>query len=124
MNLTRYASQVADMLRQGLYTEEITQRLPVDSCAVHRVARYYGLKARHAPRRPDFMRLQRIAALCQRHGIDKTAFDMKLSRTTILTHLHRYREMNRDRHATNPHRLGQPKKTDRQAQDLRSDRER
>lgn len=124
MNLTRHASRVADLLRQGLYTDEITQRLPVDACAVQRVARCFGLKARHAPRRPDFMRLQRIASLCQKHGIDKTAFELRLSKTTILTHLNRYRTMNKARNATNPNRLGQPAKTEWQAQALRSDRER
>jgi len=81
---SKYENTVVRCLCERWFIEEIEGLIRgIEATTIHRIARRHGLKARHAPTRPDFMRTKRIAESASDIGVESTAGLFRLSPETV-----------------------------------------
>lgn len=81
---SKYENTVVRCLRERWFIEEIEGLIgSIEATTIHRIAKRHGLKAKHAPKRPDFMRTKRIAESASDIGVESTAGLFRLSPETV-----------------------------------------
>jgi hypothetical protein len=96
-SVSKHEQTVLRALRDGWYIEEILQLFHMDPMTIHRIAKRNGLRARHAPHRPNFMRLKAIYAAAKEGGYQHAARLFRLSISTVNTHCDRFLQLERER---------------------------
>ncbi len=81
---SKYENTVVRCLHERWFIEEIEAFIRgIEATTIHRIAKRHGMKARHAPKRPDFMRTKRIAESANDIGIESTAGLFRLQPETV-----------------------------------------
>lgn len=81
---SKHEQTVCRAIRERWFIEEIEELIgSIEATTIHRIAKRHGLKAKHAPKRPDFMRTKRIAESASDIGVESTAVLFRLSPETV-----------------------------------------
>ena len=94
---SKHEQTVQRAIRDGWYIEEIQQVIHIDPMTIHRIAKRHGLRARHAPHRPDFMRLKAISEAAKEGGYAHAARVFRVSISTINTSCDCFRRLEKRR---------------------------
>ena len=95
---SKHEQTVHRAIRDGWYIEEIQQLVGrIEATTIHRIAKRHGMKARHAPKRPDFMRLKEITRTVNDCGVDVAASLFRIHPDMVRVHCRRFAELDRQR---------------------------
>lgn len=95
--MSKHEQTVLRALRDAWYIEEIQQLIHIDPLTIHRIAKRNGLRARHAPHRPNFMRHKAIHAAAMDGGYAYAARLFRVSISTVNMTCDRFRKMEKQR---------------------------